>query len=169
MSVEFYPWLSESDNRVAQLLDILNRITDDYSINVGYPGDLLREWEKEHPEVVESITRINRHANWAHDHYSRLWHADKRTMIEMDADTTMGSGHPNSTLADLEALSVLIGEAVERVEAAIVENDLTRRDHFDHPAVVPLLEVRDNLFIDFARGSRKLDLARHRARNRKAK
>lgn len=159
MSRENRPWLSDSHNQIAQLLDILEQVSDDREINVGYPSDSLDEWKKEHSDTFAWIEQINRHANWAHDHYSSLWNADSRMMIEMDKDTTLGAGNPNDTLSDLQSLSIQIGIETDRLTSIMEREKIPFHKHRAHLLTLPTVTARNRLFVDFAQGSRKIDRA----------
>lgn len=152
-----YPWLSKEHAQIAQLLDILNTVSEDRAINVGYPSDLLSDWKDANRETFAAIERMNLVANWSHDHYSALWREDPRTMLEMDKDETLGSGTVIDSLADLEALAERIMDETRRLESSMAENKVRWNDHWDDPRTKPISDRRDRLFVDFAQGSRKLE------------
>lgn len=163
---EYRPWLSEAHNQIAQLLDILDAIDGDRSINVGYPSDNLREWEKENSETHAWIKRMNMYAHWAHEHYSSLWR-DGGPGYTIDADMTLGNGYVPATLEALESVANQIGIETGKIDAIMDREKIRYGNHWEDERVKPTLDARDALFIDFARGSRKLDTDRFRARNKK--
>jgi hypothetical protein len=166
---EHRPWLSENQNRIMQLLDILEAVADDRSINVGYPSDLLEEWKKEHADTVTWMERINRYAHWATEHYSSLWRerGPKYTMVMLDADTTIGSGWVVTNMEDLYSIAHRIEIETGAIDAIMEREKIRYGKHWDDERVKPNLDARDALFVDFARGVRKLDTERFRARNKK--
>jgi hypothetical protein len=163
--IDYADWLSEEDNRTAQLMALMEGISDDRSINVGWPTDTFEAWKRANREFVLRIETINRHAAWAGDYFSSLYHEFARQgkrLADVEA-SPFGAGLPRATLENLQAISILIGVETAKLESTATALKVRGNERKTNPAIMAIEEYRNRLMFDFWMGVRERSTARHRA------
>lgn len=166
VDITYREYLSEADNRVAQLMDILEAITGDRGINVGYPTDAYEDWQKANAETFARITRMNMVAHWAGEWFTSLYYSEyagKGGLAALDV-APLGAGLPNDSLENLEAIAILIGIESHKLQSTMTVHKVRWNDHFENPHTKPIRDYQEKLFFDFHTGVRKLEKERARAK-----